>query len=175
MIEAQVETGGMVDLSIIASAPLKVVFLVHLILTAWAAGHWCPVSYLFYNLIFFLILLWAVHNKESDEPAQMAVAVSTVSIVLDVLVIAMYFPDNGSGSDRFSAAMAILNLILRPFTTLVLYRIYVERANATGATVPTIFGTQPRSPYEDIGGAVHQTVPTNVPSPSSKVPPPYHA
>jgi len=164
-----------VDLSILASAPIKVVFLVHFVLTAWAAGHWCPVSYLFYNLIFFVILLWAVHNKESDEPTQMAVAVCAVSIVLDVMVIAMYFPDTVSGSERFSAAMAIMNLILRPFTTLVLYRIYVERANAAGTTVPTIFGAQHRSPYEDIGGAVHQTVPPSVPSPSSKVPPPYHA
>lgn len=167
----------MVDLSIIASAPIKVVFLVHFILTSWAAGHWCPVSYLFYNLIFFLILLWAVHNKEGDEPTQMAVAVSATSIVLDVMVIAMYFPHTDSGSERFSAAMAILNLILRPLTTLVLYRIYVERANAAGAIVPTVFGvgTQQRAPYEDIGGAVHQSVPTNIPSPSSKVPPPYHA
>jgi hypothetical protein len=165
----------MVDLGILTSAPIKVVFLIHFVLTAWGAGHWCPVSYLFYNLIFFLILLWTVHNKESDDPTQMAVAVNAVSIVLDVLVIAMYFPDTGNGSERFSAAMAILNLILRPFTTLVLYRIYVERANATGATVPTIFGTQQRSPYEDIGGTVHQTVPTNIPSPSNKGPPPYHA
>jgi hypothetical protein len=118
---------------------------------------------------------------------------------------------SAGGSERFSAAMAILNLILRPFTTLVLYRTYVERANAAGTTVPPLFGeyfyyiteyynlavcclmlffqvcgtnilvaltgvgTQHRSPYEDIGGTVHQTVPTNVPSPSSKVPPPYHA
>lgn len=175
MLAGKLLAGGMVDLSIIASAPVKVVFLVHFVLTAWGAGRWCPESYLFYNLIFFLILLWTVHNKESDEPTQMAVAVNAVSIVLDVLVIAMYFPDGGSGSDRFSAAMAILNLILRPFTTLVLYRIYVERANATGATVPTIFGAQQRSPYEDIGGAVHQTVPTNIPSPANKGPPPYHA
>jgi hypothetical protein len=36
--------------------------------------------------------------------------------------------------------MAILNLIIRPFTTLILYRIYVERANAVGAPLPTIFG-----------------------------------
>jgi hypothetical protein len=35
------------------------------------AGHWCPLSYLFYNLIFFLILLWAVHHREGDEPMQM--------------------------------------------------------------------------------------------------------
>lgn len=151
--------------------------MVHLILTAWAAGHWCPISYLFYNLIFFVILLWAVHNKEGDEPTQMAVAVSAVSIVLDVLVIAMYFPDTRSGSERFSAAMAILNLILRPFTTMVLYRMYVERANAAGAAIPAIFGvgTAQSGPYEDIGGTVHQSVPTNVPSAISKGPPPYHA
>jgi len=170
-----VVAGGMVDLSSIASVPLKVVFVVHFILTAWAAGHWCPASYLFYNLIFFVILLWAVHNKENDEPMQLAVAVNAVSIVLDVLVIAMYFPESDFGRERFSVAMAIMNLILRPFTTLVLFRMYVERANSAGAAVPTIFGSQQRAPYEDIGGAVHQTVPTNIPSPSSKVPPPYHA
>jgi hypothetical protein len=85
------------------------------------AGHWCPLSYLFYNLIFFLILLWAVHHREGDEPVQMvswllqisrktsqggwvawtgcvclwqAVAVGAVSIVLDVMVLSLYFPSS---------------------------------------------------------------------------------
>jgi hypothetical protein len=51
-------------------------------------------------------------------------------------------PDSllADGSERFSCGMAILNLIIRPFTTLVLYRIYVERANAAGAPLPAIFG-----------------------------------
>ncbi|PNF39591.1 hypothetical protein B7P43_G11047 [Cryptotermes secundus] len=174
-------------------------------------GHWCPLSYLFYNLLFFLILLWAVHHKESDEPMQMAVAVNAVCLVLDVMVISLYFPRSNEqvvhvvvtglerikeedtnvtvpdslladGSERFSCGMAILNLIIRPFTTLVLYRIYVERANAVGAPLPTIFGgTAQRGPYEDIVGAVHQSVPhTDIPSPveyapSSKMPPPYHS
>lgn len=136
-------------------------------------------------------------------------------------------PDSllADGSERFSCGMAILNLIIRPFTTLVLYRIYVERANAAGAPLPTIFGeslynshfcvktvfvlngihplmgmcyvmtsslgtnvfvalaggTAQRGPYEDIVGAVHQSVPhTDIPSPveyapSSKMPPPYHS
>ncbi|XP_023701827.1 type-1 angiotensin II receptor-associated protein isoform X2 [Cryptotermes secundus] len=197
----------MVELSDIPSAPLKVVFVVHFILSAWypanssilihdgvlpgkqigifvnmGLGHWCPLSYLFYNLLFFLILLWAVHHKESDEPMQMAVAVNAVCLVLDVMVISLYFPRSNDGSERFSCGMAILNLIIRPFTTLVLYRIYVERANAVGAPLPTIFGgTAQRGPYEDIVGAVHQSVPhTDIPSPveyapSSKMPPPYHS
>ncbi|XP_069675912.1 type-1 angiotensin II receptor-associated protein isoform X2 [Periplaneta americana] len=173
----------MVELNDIPSAPIKVVFLVHFILTAWGVqGHWCPMSYLFYNLMFFMILLWAIHHKEGDEPMQMAVAVSALSIFLDVIVISMYFPDSYR-SERFSVGMAILNLIIRPVTTLVLYRIYVERASAAGAPLPTIFGvgaTQ-RSPYEDIDSAVHQSVPrTDIPSPShydpgNKMPPPYHS
>jgi len=52
----------------------------------------------------------------------------------------LHFSLSTGGSERFSAGMAILNLIIRPFTTLVLYRVYVERANAAGAPIPPIFG-----------------------------------
>ncbi|PSN45079.1 hypothetical protein C0J52_05086 [Blattella germanica] len=106
-----------------------------------------------------------------------AVAINAVSILLDVMVIAIYFP----GNDRFSVGMAILNLIIRPFTTIGLYRMYVERVNAIGGTVPNLFGVvaAQRSPYEDIDN-VHQSVPrSEIPSPSQfspsgKMPPPYH-
>lgn len=33
-------------------------------------GNWCPKSVIFYNLLFFVCMLWAVHNAESDEPLQ---------------------------------------------------------------------------------------------------------
>lgn len=33
-------------------------------------GNWCPKSVLFYNLLFFVCIFWAVHNIESDEPLQ---------------------------------------------------------------------------------------------------------
>jgi len=33
-------------------------------------GTWCPKSVLFYNLLFFICILWAVHSIESDEPLQ---------------------------------------------------------------------------------------------------------
>lgn len=33
-------------------------------------GSWCPQSVLFYNLLFFVCILWAIHSIESDEPLQ---------------------------------------------------------------------------------------------------------
>lgn len=171
----------MVDLNVIPNAPIKLVFIVHFILICLGLGKWCPLSYFFYNALFFMLLFWTMHSKEAEEPIQMAVAVNAASIILDILVIALYFPEYYRASDRFSAGMAILNLIIRPVTTLILYRLYAERVNASGGAVPPMFGiaTSQRSPYQDIDVVVHQTVPrTEVPSPSpfspihNKMPPP---
>lgn len=78
-------------------------------------GYWSPDSYLFYNALFILTLLWGIHSKESDEPLQIvswmklkwnfivyvwiltwcffqAVIINVLSILFDVIVLAAYFP-----------------------------------------------------------------------------------
>lgn len=55
---------------------------------------------------------------------------------------------------RFGAAMAVINLLLRPLSSFLLYRIVQDRAGALGSYgLPTafesLFGGR-RSPYEDI-------------------------
>ncbi|XP_043785740.1 uncharacterized protein LOC122711236 [Apis laboriosa] len=61
----------MPDMSSISHYPLKVIFAIHLVLVTWGIqGHWCPKSVMFYNFLFFVCLLWAIHNIESDEPLQ---------------------------------------------------------------------------------------------------------
>lgn len=82
------------------------------------------------------------------------------------------------GMKRFGAAMAILNLLLRPLTSFMLYRIVQDRAGSYGtfglpSSFEGIFGGPRRSPYEDIDqapqnnpstGMDQENVPTSSPS-----------
>lgn len=66
----------------------------------------------------------------------------------------------GSG-EHFSGAMAILNLVLRPFTTLLLYRILQDRNGNIGPFegVANMFNSsQGPTGYDDMDK--HQSVPT---------------
>lgn len=72
----------------------------------------------------------------------------------------IYLLDTG---EHFSAAMAILNLILRPFTTIILYRILQERNGSMGPleNVANMFGQSRNQTgsYEDMDR--HQSVPVS--------------
>ncbi|XP_063219281.1 type-1 angiotensin II receptor-associated protein [Bacillus rossius redtenbacheri] len=174
----------MVGLSSVQNAPLKVVFVIHFVLTAWGIqGEWCPKSYLFYNSMFLAILLWGIYQKDSEEPMQLAVVLSACCMFLDVVLLSIYFPNTTYSSERFSVGMAILNLVIRPVTFLVFYRTYADRAEAVGTGISNLFGRGHRSqPYEDIDSLVHQRVPHDEASrpghspgaPDTKMPPPYH-
>ncbi|XP_063985084.1 uncharacterized protein LOC135166602 [Diachasmimorpha longicaudata] len=147
----------MPDMSAIAHLPLKVIFAIHLVLTSCGLqGHWCPQSALFYNLLFFGCLLWAVHNIESDEPVQFALCINFIAIFLDIIVLAIYFPDNW-GAEKFSGAVMIINLLVRVITTVSLLRI----GQARGGALATLFPPPPgmdyaRQQYEDISYPVPQ-------------------
>ncbi|XP_065335766.1 type-1 angiotensin II receptor-associated protein isoform X1 [Cloeon dipterum] len=146
-----------------ASNSLKVTFLVHFLLIAWGVqGAWSPDSYLFYNAFFLITLLWSMHSPDSEDPVQMGLCVNLICIVLDIIVISVYYPSFISlmGSERFSVGMAIINLLLRPVSCFGLYRGLQDRVGSTSVTIlPTggtnVFGnmfgqTTPRGPYEDM-------------------------
>ncbi|XP_011301735.1 uncharacterized protein [Fopius arisanus] len=147
----------MPDISAIAHFPLKVIFAIHLVLTSWGLqGHWCPQSALFYNLLFFVCLMWAVHNIESDEPLQFALCVNVLSIFLDVVTLSMYFPQNWA-SEKFSGAVMIINLLVRIVTTISLLRIGQARGGTLAAMFPPGPGMEyARQQYEDISYPVPQ-------------------
>ncbi|KAK3925848.1 Type-1 angiotensin II receptor-associated protein [Frankliniella fusca] len=165
----------MVDLSNVQNKPLKLIFLVHFILVTWGIqGFWSPDSYLFYNGLFILTLLWGIHHKESDEPLQIAVIINVLAILFDVIVLAAYFPATFRSSERFSIAMAILNLVIRPVTSVILCRIATERIGGRGDTVSP---GRPRAAYDDIDNpSGHQSVPgvVTIDGTAGKQPPPYH-
>lgn len=168
----------MVDLSNVTNKPLKLVFLVHFVLITWGVqGFWSPDSFLFYNSLFILTLLWAIHNKESDDPLQIALIINALSILFDVIVLAVYFPTNFRTSERFSVAMTILNLVIRPLTCVILCRLSSERGADFPGRGDSVAPGRPRAAYDDIDNpSGHQSVPgvVTVDGSGGKQPPPYH-
>uniref|UniRef100_A0A1B6M401 Type-1 angiotensin II receptor-associated protein n=1 Tax=Graphocephala atropunctata TaxID=36148 RepID=A0A1B6M401_9HEMI len=157
------------DLNAFPVIDLKAIFGVHFILITWGIqGHWSPDSYLFYNLVFVLTLLWSIHCKDKVEPIQMAVVIDGASIILDVFAIGMNYPSIYT-TEKFSVFMALLNLVLRPISVVLLGRICADRMGVDDG-FPTRFGNlfggnQTRGPYEDIESGtgpsrLHHNVPT---------------
>lgn len=129
----------MPDISSLSHYPLKVIFAIHLVLVTWSIqGHWCPRSVMFYNFLFFVCLLWAIHNIESDEPLQFALFINVLSIFFDIVTLAVYFPSMYV-SETLSATIMIINMIVRIITSVYLLRI----GQARGGCLSTMFTTGP--------------------------------
>ncbi|KYB25937.1 type-1 angiotensin II receptor-associated protein isoform X1 [Tribolium castaneum] len=131
---------------------LKVIFLSHFVFIALSSmGFWSTSAYLFYNFFFIIFLVWSLIQPQNEEPLQLAIVVNGVSIFLDILLLVMSYPsDAHSAREKFSAAMCILHLIVRPFSTIVLIKNLEERTGSNGA-LSGLFGEAPQqSSYEDI-------------------------
>ncbi|XP_059486752.1 type-1 angiotensin II receptor-associated protein isoform X2 [Neocloeon triangulifer] len=130
-----------------ASNSTKVAFLIHLLFIAWGVqGIWSPDSYLFYNTFFLLTLLWGIHSADAEDPIQLSLCINILSIVLDIIVLSIYYPTFVSliGSERFSVGMAIINLLLRPLSAFGLYRTLQDRVGSTNVNIlpggPNVLG-----------------------------------
>ncbi|KAK4874523.1 hypothetical protein RN001_013883 [Aquatica leii] len=141
----------MADFSNLPNFHLKLVFVIHFMLISLACiGYWAPSSYLFYNFVLIIVLLWAIHKNDSDEPLQLCIFINGMSVILDIIIISMRFPDSHAGSERFSAALSIIHLIIRPFTTIFLVKLLQERSPTPGSGIANLFtGARNRS-YEDM-------------------------
>ncbi|KAG0722707.1 Type-1 angiotensin II receptor-associated protein [Chionoecetes opilio] len=134
---------------------LKGIFLAHLVLIVWSYYSLCfSGGTTLYNGAFLFLVLWSVLHRDSEEAPLMALLVNLLSIFLDILCLILHWPRITSGLMRFGLAMAVVNLILRPITSLMLQRVLQERSGSYGAYGPSgldrIFGGARRSPYEDI-------------------------
>lgn len=120
---------------------------------------WLPPSYLSYNALLLLSMIWTIHSRDSEEGPFMGLCVNVASIVYDVGTLISFWPPGGSAGSRwFSGMCCILNLFMRPISSFVLYKILSERAATYGNfslpsgldnLIPTNLGNN-RSPYEDI-------------------------
>ncbi|XP_013787643.1 type-1 angiotensin II receptor-associated protein-like [Limulus polyphemus] len=147
----------------IPNAPLKGVFFIHFILSMWALqSPWLPSSYLYYNSIFLVTLLWSLHWQDSDEPVFMALVIDAISILLDIITISIYYQNTHNDKVRgikFSAGMCILNLILRVVSVFILLKVFQERGgHYDNLGIPGI-ATGSRGTYDNIDYTGQQSVP----------------
>ncbi|XP_050298860.1 type-1 angiotensin II receptor-associated protein isoform X2 [Anthonomus grandis grandis] len=127
---------------------IKVVFFAHfMIMSMSSMGMWATNAYLFYNSIFIFLLLWSIFHSQLQEPLQLAILINGASIILDILLLIMQFP--GNDQTKFSAAIAVLHLLVRPFTTFILIRNLEERGGNSGC-ISNMFAETRAESYEDI-------------------------
>ncbi|KAL3274085.1 hypothetical protein HHI36_015502 [Cryptolaemus montrouzieri] len=135
----------------IRNLKLKIIFVLHLVLISLSImGSWSTSAHLFYNSLFCFTLLWGIHSHDNEEPLQLALIINVISIILDIFVIIFYPNMDYHAGAKFSFGIAIVNLLVRPLTSMVLFKLAQERGTTTGL-LADIFtrGTQ-QSSYEDI-------------------------
>ncbi|XP_006196720.1 type-1 angiotensin II receptor-associated protein isoform X2 [Vicugna pacos] len=122
---------------------LKAILLVHWLLTTWG----CIVfsgPYAWANFTILALGVWAVAQRDSVDAISMFLGGLVVTVFLDVIHISIFYPRAGlSDTVRFSAGMAILSLLLKPFSCCLVYHMYRERGGFLGLS-------QDRSAYQTI-------------------------
>uniref|UniRef100_A0A3B3ZXP1 Uncharacterized protein n=1 Tax=Periophthalmus magnuspinnatus TaxID=409849 RepID=A0A3B3ZXP1_9GOBI len=109
---------------------LKAIVLVHWLLTVWACMAWLPHSYAWGNFTVLAIGVWAIAHRDSIDAVLMFLLGTVVTILTDIVHIAIYYPARDPVIPdvlRFSAGMAILNLLLKPASCFFVYQMYKER------------------------------------------------
>ncbi|XP_042879360.1 type-1 angiotensin II receptor-associated protein-like [Penaeus japonicus] len=139
------------------------IFFTHLTLTVWSGMCGClDDSFVLYNSILLVTIIWSLYQRESEEAPLMAFCVNVFAIIFDIVNMSLNWPIiHTRGSMTFGAAMAIINLLLRPLSSYILFRIVQDRVGPNGTFgLPSgfngIFGVR-HSPYEDIDQTLQQT------------------
>ncbi|XP_045426576.1 type-1 angiotensin II receptor-associated protein [Pipistrellus kuhlii] len=106
---------------------LKIIILIHWVLTIWG----CLVfggPYAWANFTVLALGVWAVAQRDSLDAISMFLGSLIITILLDIIHISIFYPRVGLlDSGRFGAAMAILSLLLKPFSCFLIYQIYMQR------------------------------------------------
>ncbi|XP_072040767.1 type-1 angiotensin II receptor-associated protein-like [Amphiura filiformis] len=156
-----------VNVNMLDKISLKIVVSVHFVLTVFAYMHpFLQPVYCYMNTIILLTGLWAIATPDSKDSVLMFVVFHAVSILMDIILLGVYYDDGKKGvgcpdSDycgrfRFSAAMAIINLLLKPVTLVVLGLEFRKRGGEY--SMPGFPGMPPATQgYENID----HSIPTN--------------
>ncbi|ROT65831.1 type-1 angiotensin II receptor-associated protein [Penaeus vannamei] len=141
------------------------IFFTHLTLIVWSGMCGClGDSFVLYNSILLVSIIWSLQHHESEEAPFIAFCLDTLAIVFDIVNMSLNWPDvQTGGAMQFGAAMAIMNLLLRPLSCYLLFRIVQDRAEPEGSQglpsgFDSLFGSR-RSPYEDIDESSPPTTP----------------
>lgn len=102
---------------------LKAIVLVHWLLAVWGSMAWLPHSYAWGNFTILAIGVWAIAQRDSIDAVLMFLMGTVVTIGIYYPTHDLVIPD----VLRFSAGMAILNLLLKPVSCFFVYQMYRER------------------------------------------------
>ncbi|XP_071805724.1 type-1 angiotensin II receptor-associated protein-like [Asterias amurensis] len=151
--------------SIMDKWALKVIVATHFLLTVWAllASNFLPSGYLYMNTIITLTGLWSIAMQDNKDSVQMFFIFHLISILTDIIFLGVMFgpaqtkycqDGNQRCSDfRFSAGMAIINLLIKPLSACFLFMELRRR----GGIYTSFPGNPGSSGYENID----QPIPTN--------------
>ncbi|CAN9511969.1 unnamed protein product [Ophioblennius macclurei] len=111
---------------------LKAIVLVHWLLTVWGCMAWLPSSFAWGNFSILAVGVWAIAQRDSIDAVLMFLMGMVVTILTDIIHFGIYYPANDFSERprdvfRFSAGMAILNLLLKPASCFFVYQMYRER------------------------------------------------
>ncbi|KAH9508693.1 hypothetical protein Btru_049650 [Bulinus truncatus] len=140
---------------------LKIVWVTHFVLTSWALFvGWLPHVYMYTHLGVLGFGVWALVSKESADAALMFLMTLLFSVLNDILCLALYepaahdayeehiVPTTARNQYRFSLGMVITNLLLKPVTSYLIFRMYQSRSLGTEFN-PVIPGLG-AGPYDNV-------------------------
>ncbi|KAM8789247.1 type-1 angiotensin II receptor-associated protein isoform 2-T2 [Rhynchonycteris naso] len=129
---------------------LKVIILVHWLLTAWGCLEFSN-SYAWANFTILALGVWAVAQRDSIDAISMFLSGLVATILLDIIYIGIFYPrGNLTDTNRFGAGMAILSLLLKPFSCGLVYHMYRERGGEFLLHAGFLGPSQQRSAYQTI-------------------------
>jgi len=113
---------------------LKCIVFIHFVLTSFAAlDPLFPSSYAFVQGFYIILGVWGLLQTDNPLPMEMMLTTNILSIILDIVVLGIYYPATpNSGVSKFAGGMCILNLLIKPFTGFLQYRILQERGGEYG-------------------------------------------
>ncbi|CDW57172.1 type 1 angiotensin II receptor associated [Trichuris trichiura] len=138
------------ELKIQHSIALKGILIAHFVLVSLTlTGYWVPLSYLFVNSVFLASLFWAQSLNDGDSIAALMLPLQfqAFCFLMDIIIMGTRYSRsyNYMAIDQFSLAMAIINLLLRPASSFLLYYIRQQRYRTkfatTAPTPPTVVVT----------------------------------
>ncbi|XP_028394089.1 type-1 angiotensin II receptor-associated protein-like [Dendronephthya gigantea] len=118
---------------------LQVIIVIHFILTVWANQcAWLPVSYQFCNFLVLALGVGAVVASSDHAISELFLVGMAFALLHDIIIIAVTYDGDektaysctpNKDRFRFSFAMSILNLLLKPVSILIILLNYLTRGD----------------------------------------------
>ncbi|XP_063799946.1 type-1 angiotensin II receptor-associated protein [Pseudophryne corroboree] len=152
---------------------LKAIVFLHWLLSVFACTYpWLPNAYYLANFSVLAMGIWAIVQRDSVDAIFMLLVGLATTIVLDILILALYFASAEIASEstpardlfRFSGGMAILSLILKPLSCFFTYHMYVERGGDCTINLGFLTVSRDRSNYQTIDHPDTPVEPDKMPS-----------